>query len=177
MSGLVGTVQKLLAPLRNRVAGMVARAVVSMVKDTPRMQELQLEVFVGEILADAERFQNYGLTSVPLPPTGETAAEAVVLFVGGGRDHPLVIAVDDRRHRLKGLAPGEVSLYDDQGAKVHLLRGQLLVTHPTSVRLERGGAVIETDGSEIRLELGDSSIVIDSSSITITSPTIDLNSS
>ncbi|WP_431477838.1 phage baseplate assembly protein domain-containing protein [Massilia eburnea] len=61
--------------------------------------------------------RNTGFTSVPKP-----GAEGVVVFVGGNRDHGLVIAVEDRRFRLKGLASGEVAIYDDQGQKVHLTR-------------------------------------------------------
>lgn len=157
MSSLRHTILRLLEPLRNRVAGMVARAVVTLVDDKKRMQELQLQL-LGETIAGAERVQNYGLTSKPFPPTGEQAAEAVVLFVGGGRDHPLVVAVDDRRHRPTDLADGEVALYDDRGVRVHIQRAQLLITDPT----------------RLRLEVGNSSIQIDSEKITITTPELSI---
>ena len=79
-----------------------------------------------EILEKVERFQEYGFTSVP-----KNGAEAVLVAVGGSREHGLVVAIDDRRYRLKGLAAGEVALYDDQGQKVHL---------------KRDGIYAETDG-------------------------------
>jgi phage gp45-like len=43
------------------------------------------------------------------------AAEGIALFLGGQRNHPVVIAVDDRRHRPMGLKPGENAQYDDLG--------------------------------------------------------------
>jgi phage gp45-like len=41
------------------------------------------------------------------------APEGIALFMGGARDHPVVIAVDDRRHRPMGMKPGETAQYDD----------------------------------------------------------------
>lgn len=159
MSSLRNTVLSLLQPLRNRVAGMVARAAVTLVNDSKRMQELQLQLLAGETIADAERVQNYGFTSKPFPPSGEQAAEAVVLFVGGGRDHPLIVAVDDRRHRPQGFADGESALYDDQGTRVHLQRGQLLLKHPTKIRLEVGDSAIEIESGKVTITTPELSII------------------
>ncbi len=112
---MIETFQRLLAPLRNRIANMVARAVVQLVDDTGKLQVVQLGVLADETRDGCERFQEYGFTSVPLP-----GAEAVVLFAGGRRDHGLVVAVDDRRHRMVGLQPGEVALYNNAGANAVL---------------------------------------------------------
>ena len=62
----------------------------------------------------AERIQSYGFTSHPLP-----GADALVLAVGGMRQHPVVL-VDDRRHRMKGLAEGEVGIYSSHGQTIIL---------------------------------------------------------
>jgi phage baseplate assembly protein V len=104
---------RMLRPLHVRLANLVARAVVELVRDAEGMQELQVSVLDGETRDGLERLQEYGFTSVPLP-----GAEAAVLFVGGRRDHGLVVAVDDRRHRPTGLLPGEVCLYHKDGARV-----------------------------------------------------------
>lgn len=109
---------KLLAPLRTRLANMVARAVVQIAQDGGGLQVLQLGVLDGETRDGCERFQEYGFTSVPL-----AGAEAVVLFANGRRDHGLVVAVDDRRHRPTDLQPGEVALYHKDGARVLLKNG------------------------------------------------------
>ncbi len=109
---------KLIAPLKTRLANMMARAVVSLVDDSKKMQILQLGVLADETRDDVERVQNYGFTSVPL-----SGAEAVVIFVGGRRDHGLAIAVDDRRYRIKNLESGEVAIYTDEGDSIVLKRG------------------------------------------------------
>jgi phage gp45-like len=45
----------------------------------------------------------------------EEAAEGIAVFLGGQRNHPVVIGVDDRRHRPMGMKPGESAQYDDAG--------------------------------------------------------------
>lgn len=102
-----------IAPLKNRVANMVARAVVSAIDDSKKIQLVQLDLLEGETRNEVERFQNYGFTSKP-----RSGAEAVVLFVGGRRDHGLAIAVDDRRYRFINLSDGEVAVYNDTGARI-----------------------------------------------------------
>lgn len=104
---------RLLAPLRSRVLNMVARAVISGVDDSKKLQLLQLGILAGETHDELERFQEYGFSSVP-----RDGAEAVVIFPGGTRDHGLAIGVEDRRYRIKGLAGGEVAVYNDTGAKI-----------------------------------------------------------
>lgn len=102
-----------IAPLKNRVANMVARAVVSAVDDAKKVQVVQLDLLEGETRNEVERLQNYGFTSKP-----RAGAEAAVIFVGGRRDHGLAIAVDDRRYRVTNLESGEVAVYNDTGAKI-----------------------------------------------------------
>lgn len=102
-----------LHPLRTRVANMVARGVVQVIKDSGGLQVLQLGVQQGEDVDDCERFQEYGFTSRPLE-----GAEAVAVFPNGDHGRPLVVAVDDRRHRLTGLEPGEVAVYNEAGARI-----------------------------------------------------------
>jgi len=106
----------LLRPLTARAANAVARAVVQLVDDETKLQLLQLGVLAGEVVDGAEHHQAYGFASVPL-----AGAEAVVLFPGGDRAHPLVVSVSDRRHRPTGGEPGEVTVYNHAGARVILM--------------------------------------------------------
>lgn len=108
-------------PLKRRVLMMLARATISAIKDGGDLQTLQLDILSDETQDDVARVQEYGFTSNPLP-----GAEAVVAFLGGSRDHGVVIAVDDRRYRLKSLAPGEVAIYTDEGDKIHLKRNRTI---------------------------------------------------
>lgn len=128
--------------LATRLRLVVARAVLGLVNDATKLQALQVTLQEGVVRDKVERFQNYGLTSVPL-----AGAEGVALSVGASTDHTVVIAVDDRRYRLKGLQAGEVALYDDVGHKVYLTRdgividgaGQLVkMQNLTKLRVEAG---------------------------------------
>ena len=123
-------VRALLRGLQHRVMLSVARAVITLVNDTTKMQSLQVSLLRDELRDSIERFQQYGLTANPHP-----GAEGVVLFVGGNRDHGLCIAVDDRRYRLKGLAQGEVALYTDEGDKIHLKRNNVVEVTTVTFRV------------------------------------------
>lgn len=100
-----------MADLRN----LIGRALLALVDDARKMQEVQVELLDGESRAVAERFQDYGFTSVP-----EEGAEAIALAVGGSRSHMVVVAVDDRRYRKRDLKPGEVCVYSKFGDYVLL---------------------------------------------------------
>jgi len=99
-------VERMIRPLRNRVYTIITRAVLETVRDDEKMQLVKLSLLAGESRSDVERFQNFGVTSHPLP-----GAEAVAVAVGGNRDHLIVIATDDRRFRIKDLPAGGVAIY------------------------------------------------------------------
>jgi len=126
-------VTQTVAPLKRKVSLMIGRAVLSAAADdTKKLQTLQLLGLSEETLSDAERVQNYGFTSVP-----HEGAEAVMVFPQGNRDHCLVIAVDDRRYRLKSLEKGEVAIYTDEGDKIHIKRGGMIeVVASTKVKID-----------------------------------------
>ena len=143
-----------------RVMLMLARGVLRQVNDGDALQILQATFLAGETRAGLERFQQYGYTAHPHP-----GAELLSVFLGGNRDHGIVIAVDDRRYRLKGLEQGEVAVYDDLGHTVHLTRAGIVIDgagHPVSFvnaptvtmdgNLEVAGNVSDKNGSmqEIR---------------------------
>ncbi|KAF3461438.1 phage baseplate assembly protein V [Ralstonia syzygii subsp. celebesensis] len=115
-------IDNMLAPLRARVALMVARCVLTAVNDAAGLQRAQVRVLADDDHDDVERFQQYGFTGVP-----QAGAEGLFLAIGGNTDHGVLIGVEDRRYRLKGLQGGEVALYDDQGLKVHLTRDGIVV--------------------------------------------------
>lgn len=125
----------------------VGRAVIGFVNDALKLQGVQITLLEDEVRDNVERFQQYGLTSVP-----HRGAEAIVVSVGGNRNHAIVIAVDDRRYRLKGLQAGEVALYTDEGDYIKLARDRvvevqtdtLLVTAATKVRFDT--PLVETTG-------------------------------
>lgn len=134
---MLGQLRQLLRPLATRIANTVARAVVQLADDGTKLQLLQVGVLAGETVEGAEHFQSYGFSSVPL-----AGAEAVVMFPGGDRAHPLVVSVSDRRHRPTGGEPGEVVVYNHVGASVKLTKDGDVV-----VRAAPGREVLVDDGS------------------------------
>lgn len=117
--------------LMSRMRSSVARAVVALVDDGRLLQSLQVRLRADVVRDRAEHFQHYGLTSVP-----HAGAEGVALSVGASSDHTVVVCVDDRRFRLKGLETGEVALYDDLGHTVHLTREGIVIDgggHPLAM--------------------------------------------
>lgn len=116
---MVTAIRKLTAPLQRRVRLMVSRGIVRLVNDAATMQELQLGLLADETRDSVERAQNYGFSSRP-----HAGAEAIVVCVGGSRDHSVCIAVDDRRYRVRGLQEGEVAIYTDEGDSIVLKRGR-----------------------------------------------------
>lgn len=151
-----------LKPLRDRLVSMVARAVVRSVSQGPA-ELLQLETAPGVLSGKAEHIGHYGLASAPLP-----GAEAIRLYVMAAPDHPVVVAVDDRRYRPTDLSPGDVALYNPAGDRVTLKASRELVA---SVN----GATLTVKGGEIKLAVGGSSITVTGSAIAIKAASITLD--
>lgn len=120
---------KAIAPLSRRLRLLAGRAVIRLVRDSLKEQGVQLSLLAGEV-GDAERYQHYGFTSHPHPDS-----EAVVLSIGGSREHLVVVADGDRRYRLKSLAQGEVALYTDEGDSIILKRGKIAEVNTGTMRI------------------------------------------
>lgn len=131
---------RVMAPMKARLQMMVARAVVRLVDDAGGIQALQLSVLADEVLDGVERLGEYGLSTHPHP-----GAEAVVVCAGGLRSHGLVVAVGDRRFRLKGLEAGEVALHDDQEQVVKLARAGIEIVTPLKVEVTAPEVTVTAD--------------------------------
>jgi phage baseplate assembly protein V len=141
-----------------RVMNLIARGRLVETDDTNGLQYLNLRLLAGEAKTRVERFQQYGFSSIPRP-----GSEVVALFPGGSRDHCIVMSVDDRGARIRGGAPGEVSLYSDEGDHFTLTRGNKIVvathtleiTADTEVHITAGNVVIEgpivTSGGDVSM--------------------------
>lgn len=136
--------------LASRIANSITRAVVSLINDGKKQQLLQVDGFEGGPVDGAEHFHPYGFSSVPLE-----GAEAVVLFPNGDRDHALVIAVSDRRHRPTGGEPGEVAVYNNTGAKVKITKDGDIEVTPAPGRKVKIGSAGADDPPALSSELAD----------------------
>ncbi len=138
-------IERMLKPLRTRLANMVARGVVKLVDSSKRMQLLQLGVLTDETRDEVEHFEPYGMTSVP-----REGAEAILLSVGGRRDHAVAIVVGDRAYRIRNLESGEVALGWDGGPQIVCkANGDIEVTATGNVVLNGGAVPVAKVGSSL----------------------------
>ena len=143
MDSLTRIVSRMLAPLRRRVELMVARGVLSLVKEGGNLQYVQARLSASETRDGVERFEEYGLASVPLD-----GCEAVLVFVGGNRGHGLCIGTNDRRHRPTDLQPGETCLYTHEGDRITLKQGRVIeISGGAKVVVNTTDAEINASGS------------------------------
>ncbi len=142
---MIDQLRRLLAPLANRVANIVTRAVVKKVDASKKLQELQLSVLDGEVRDEVEHFEPYGFTSSP-----ETGAEVVAVCVGGRRDHTLAIGASDRRYRIRNLESGEVAIYSKHGQTIVLKANGDIELNP------KPGQVVAVGGQTNPIAKGDS---------------------
>lgn len=116
--------------INRRLRLMVDRAVVRIVTDSLGRQNLQVQSLADETNDNVERFQNYGLTTVP--PVG---SEAIVIAVGGRRSGLVAIAVEDKKSRPKGLDPGDVCVYHSEGHTITLKKDGVIEVRGKTVNL------------------------------------------
>ncbi|WP_339097195.1 phage baseplate assembly protein V [Pectobacterium brasiliense] len=145
-----GNFSRSISAIGRRLRLMVDRAVVRIVTDSLGRQNLQVQSLADETNDNVERFQNYGLSSVP--PVG---SEAVVVAIGGRRSGLVAIAVEDKKSRPRGLDPGDVCVYHSEGH---------------TITLKQDG-VIEVRGKKVNLVAEDSCDIV-SKLINVTGPAV-----
>lgn len=97
----------------SRLVGMVIAVKLRLIDDTGAQQTAQAHYRSGapdgveEIIDKATRLGEYGFYSCP--PEG---SEGLLVFLGGRRSMPVVIATGHRADRPKGMKPGEASLFN-----------------------------------------------------------------
>lgn len=121
------------------------RGVVEAVSGKKKLRAVQTSLRWQEETEYLEHAETYGYTASPFD-----GAEAVVLRIGEGPDHQIVISTPDRRYRLQTLARGEVALYDDLGSVVRLGRDGIHVS-ATGVCNVTATGVCTVEGSSIKL--------------------------
>ena len=158
---------RLLAPLSRRLRLMIARAVVTAIEDSGRIQAAQVKLLDGEVRDGVEILHQYGFTSFP-----PGKREGLYFSVGGDRDHGVMICVADREFRRKGLAPGETAIYTDEDTPagehhLHFGRGRV-------IEAVAGASTITMTPARIEIAICASSIALTSGGIVISTPSLDI---
>jgi len=116
---------------------MVARALITTVKDQDGGITLTLDLLAGETRDGLELVQQYGMSSSPLP-----GSQCVTLFLGGSRDSGVVIATKGMTpETVFTLKPGEVALHTAEGDSVHLKNGRVIAITTETLEITASTAV------------------------------------
>lgn len=99
-------------------------------------QRVQVEGLADETLQELELVQHFGFTANP--PAG---ADAVILPLGGKSSHGVIIATEHGSYRIKGLAGGEVAVYDQSGSSITLKQGRLIKIDCDKLEIAAPGGV------------------------------------
>jgi phage baseplate assembly protein V len=120
-------------------------------------------MLANETKSNIERIQEYGFSSHPLP-----GSQAVAVFIGGSRDHGVIVATDDSRYRI-ALQPGEAAIYSHEGHTIKLKNGGIIELNGTNINLNcETMAINATNSVEINSPETNSTGDISASGISLT---------
>lgn len=139
---LIRDLKRFLAPLQRRVMNLIIKGIVDSVDDSDELQKIKLTLLSDEVQSDLDRLQQFGLTSNP-----PKDSEALVLFLGGNRDHGVVIAVDSTVNRPTGLKTGEVAVYKDKSNFcIFKTNGDVVIENSGKILLGQNATIIPAPG-------------------------------
>jgi phage gp45-like len=121
-----------------------SRGLVDTIDDNKLMQEHNGQMMNSEARAGMESPQNYGFTSCNMPadkgPDGKItgSAENHISYSGGNRSFGVGGNMDDRRHRLRGLASGDSAMFrtKNDDMQIHLTSDGMYHSAPQKVRMQ-----------------------------------------
>lgn len=149
---------RFIAPLVTRIRNVASRGVIKSVSDTNKIQQIQASLLAGELKNGLEHYQGYGFTSVPL-----NGMETLVVFCGGDRSNGVVVAVGDRKFRLKEMKQGEVAIYTDEGDYIKLARERKIQVNTLHLEVN-ASETISYKTKKVNIEATEG--------VTITTPTV-----
>ncbi|PYZ55320.1 phage baseplate assembly protein V [Klebsiella pneumoniae] len=124
------------------------RGRLTRVKSDLSIQQVQVNGLAGEKLQDAELFQHFGFTSCP--PAG---TQCIVLPIGGQTSHSIIIATENGAYRLQ-VASGEVAIYSDEGAFVHIQKGRIVEVECDEYHVKTKKYTVEAEDYDVTATAG-----------------------
>lgn len=132
---MIRDIDKRIARAMARVR-LAFRGIGTRVNSAAPVQLVQGEALAGEQLQDNELMQHYGFTSNPPP-----GFMYVALPIGGKTAHGIMVATEHASYRIKGLQPGELAIYTDEGDSIVMKRGRLVEITTQTLRVNAGVAI------------------------------------
>lgn len=136
-SNLLSAIRRLTSPLERRIVNLVQRAVLHTLDQNQGRVVVQLTGASGEPM-EAELSQPFGLSSHPVK-----GGEAVVLAMGGDSSNSIALLVGDTRYRVD-VAEGEVALYNQSGASVHLKQDKIIEINGDQININGPTTISDT---------------------------------
>lgn len=157
--------------LGRRLLHAITRCVLRRIDDGRKMQTVQIVDEYGDVLDDLERWQPYGLSAHP-----RLDAEGMAVAPGGDQSHTIVIQVDDRRHRPRNIAEGEIVLYtDEDGYDPDGGADESDPAKPGQHRIHfKRSRKIEMVADELRITVGNCELLMQPNLMTITVPRLEI---
>ena len=115
--------KRLLEPILNRIILMIVKSTIIKVKEGNNQLLCNVNLGHGEKVQDVEMLQQFGFVSIP-----ENDAQAIVLCIGGDREHPIVISTDDENKRIQ-VGQGNSGMYNSSGTKITLIGNDVTIYH------------------------------------------------
>ena len=100
------------ARLYRRAMMAVMPMKITATDDSGPIHRAQVRGFPNETIDAMPVLQIYGLAS-----HAEPGSDAMAMFASGDRSNGVIVATGNQKHRLRGLKPGEVALYDNTGSQ------------------------------------------------------------
>ena len=139
-------IQAQLDRLYRRILTSIAPVQITATDDSGPIHKAQVQVNgTPEAIDNVGVMQIYGLASHAMP-----GSDATAMFIHGRRDNPIIIATGNQQYRLRGLASGEVALYDKNGSIIKLAaNGDISIIAASgnvSISAKSGNATVKITG-------------------------------
>lgn len=135
----------------------ITRGTIVSSDDKKKLQEVTIRDRFGEKKTNVEHWHPFGFTAIPRPPKDNQEAEALVVYLGGSPDHPVVIGTADRRYRPKDGKEGEVILHNDvAGQEIRIGGNGIIMSLPSgkSFTIKAGGVTFKLSEEGIDIKGG-----------------------
>lgn len=104
--------QRLMSSVLARIRRVCMGAIIRRVDDSGNLQKMQIESLGHSVYDNVEKFEQFGFTSNP--PAG---LDAVIIERCGKY---IIVAIGDRKYRIKNLESGDTAIYDIRGQIIKL---------------------------------------------------------
>jgi len=139
--------QRLISPIITRVRRVCLGAIIRRVDDGGDLQRMQVESIGHSVYDNVEKFEQFGFTSNP--PVG---LDAIIIERCGKH---IIVAIGDRKYRIKNLESGDTAVYDVRGQTIILNETGISVTdaHGNTVITDSNGInTTDTNGNNAKMD-------------------------